>query len=155
MVDVSMEHPDIQDALVPGGPGLPLVTSTEGLSAKDRAAHVIKAVSMLIQAEAMLGGLSEETIGDVIADKSLPTFTRDTLLSPSRMSSEVRERVVVRSRGIDATETTGETAETSGETGAEKMARISQGGMTPEERARATAILDATYHRAGKMAVAA
>ena len=155
MVDVLIDQPDIQDAFVPGGPGLPLVTSTEGLSAKGRADHAIRAVSMLVQAEAMLGGLSAETIGDAVADASLPTETRDILLSPARLSSEARGKVVARAHGIDTTETPGETGETSGEPLAEKAARLSRGDLTAEERARAMAILDATYHRAGKMALAA
>lgn len=156
MVTVSLEYPEVlQDALVPGGPGLPLVTSSEGLSAEDRVTEARIAIGMLVHAEAVLGSLSEETIGDVIADDSISPATRDTLLSPSRMSSEVRERVVARGNGIDAAETTGTTPEADGEPLAEKAARLARGNLTPDERARATAILDATYHRTGKMAIAA
>ena len=155
MVEVSFEHLDIQDALVPGGPGLPLLTSSEGLSAEGRAVQARRAAGMLMHAEAILGDLSEEAIGDAIADDSLPPTTRDTLLSLPRLSSEVRGKVVARAHGFDVTETASEAAETSGESAAEKAARLSRGDMTPEERVRANAILDATYHRVGSTALAA
>ena len=132
------------------GPDLHLVLSAEELAAlpiRDQEAHAQRAARMISHATMTLGALSESAIETGLADDGLEDHARDAVMA--MLPQGFSERIIARIHGLHE-QTDGLTSQrpTVTEDPYERNARLLERKFTPEESAKAQAILDA--HRARK-----